>query len=304
VLVLGSLNDRTLINPIRIAADDSLILAFDDGDRALKAFSLQGALLWSFGREGAGPGEFRKVRDISIGIDGDVLVVDQSNRRLTVVDRSGRLKREVSLRALGGSPEQILQISPVEYVVWALSPQDPPVVQLDTVGRLVRRRAAPFGIASKIPFLGLQPQLGNDPAMPGRWAYALIFADRWRVFDGLEPQSADRAMIEPIPLPEVEFEDHGRLGFSSRMGVAYRAARSIAVVGDTVVVLYGGRTREQGRWIDRYRLSTGAYVGSLLLPSVATEVAVSRGQLVVLEREEVPRIVLFRYRTAARDGGQ
>ena len=104
-------------------------------------------------------------------------------------------------------------------------------------------------------------------------------------------------MVETAPLPEVEFEDRGRAGFSSRLGAVTFTALSVAVRGDTMFVLYGGQTEEEGRLIDLYHVDSGSYEGTVLLPHRASRMAVARQWIVVLEREEIPRLVAFRWRS-------
>jgi hypothetical protein len=88
------------------------------------------------------------------------------------------------------------------------------------------------------------------------------------------------------------------------MGHVVPSARSISVFGDTAFVLFVGQTGQRGRLVDMYRLSTGSYEGSLLLPVVASDLAVTRERLVVLARESVPQVISYRYRFHSGTGRQ
>jgi hypothetical protein len=297
----GSYNDTLLLNPIRIAARGANIYVFDAGDQSLKSLSGSGRLLWRVGREGSGPQEFRKVRDLSIGIAGKVLVADQTNERLSVYDSAGQLEKEITLRYLDASIEQVIEIAPDTFLVWALGrPDSEPLVILDEAGSIVERADAPFEIASSVPFLGAQAKIGTDARRPGRWVYAFIFVDRWRTLQRLMPISEERRYIEPLPVPEVEIETDGRASFSSRMRNAVQGALSLSVVGDTAFVLFRGRTAERGRLVDLYDIESGSYLGSILLPGAASALAATHDRLVLLSRDPYPQVTSLRYHLTRR----
>jgi hypothetical protein len=74
---------------------------------------------------------------------------------------------------------------------------------------------------------------------------------------------------------------------------APEAAQDLFVVGDTINVLYAGRTPEKGRILDQY-LITGRYLGSIRLPVVPLAVASSDGNLFAVVVEPEPAVVKFR----------
>jgi hypothetical protein len=61
----GQLQDTTLLLPRLIAAGDGSVYVYDVGRHELVAFDVSGAQRWRFGREGAGPGEFRNPIDVT-----------------------------------------------------------------------------------------------------------------------------------------------------------------------------------------------------------------------------------------------
>jgi hypothetical protein len=297
--VLGSVNDTVLLNPIRIVVTEGFVYVFDAGDNTLKAYANTGRHIWTTGRGGGGPGEFRKVRDLSIGADGALLVLDQGNGRLSVVGADGQLRHEISLTSLDGSPEQVVQIAADSFIVYTLTPMAPLAV-VDTAGGVLTTTSPSFDVLSKVPYLGTQAYLSSDPYRPQTWIYGFMFVDRWRVFDGLEPASEERRYAEEIPLPEVETEDLGRGQFSTRMKNSVRGALSISVVGDTAFVLFAGRTAERNRLVDMFRLSTGRYEGTILLPGMANDLAATRDHFVLLVREPYPHVVSLQYQLVRR----
>ncbi len=72
-----------------------------------------GAHLMDIGRRGSGPGEFNLPRDLAIGLDGRLYVVDGGNFRVVVFDRDGR-----HLRSFGSVGKQYGQFArPKEVAV-------------------------------------------------------------------------------------------------------------------------------------------------------------------------------------------
>lgn len=65
-----------------------------------------GKHLFDFGKRGAGPGEFNFPRDVAIGRDGQIYVVDSGNFRIQVFDRDGRY-----LQAFGRVGRQLGQFA-------------------------------------------------------------------------------------------------------------------------------------------------------------------------------------------------
>jgi DNA-binding beta-propeller fold protein YncE len=80
----------------------------------VRVFDAQtGAHLMDIGRRGSGPGEFNLPRDLAIGLDGRLYVVDGGNFRVVVFDRDGRF-----LRSFGSVGKQYGQFArPKEVAV-------------------------------------------------------------------------------------------------------------------------------------------------------------------------------------------
>ena len=86
-------SDGTLFgNPTRILGSPrGGIILYDDGAASFREFSAALDLLWESGRRGAGPGEFQRPLDIEFDEDGNLLVLDEANLRLTVLGPDGKL---------------------------------------------------------------------------------------------------------------------------------------------------------------------------------------------------------------------
>ena len=95
----GEPDDTTLLIPGVMAFQNGHLLVFDYGDGRLKVFDPDGTWLWSFGRFGGGPGEFRNPTDIMVGSDDLVWVLDRGAGRITRISPSGELFDLITLGA-------------------------------------------------------------------------------------------------------------------------------------------------------------------------------------------------------------
>ncbi|MGD2154475.1 MAG: hypothetical protein PVG79_14490, partial [Gemmatimonadales bacterium] len=91
---------------------DGTVVIADAGASQLRAFGPDGALRWTAGREGEGPGEYRNIDWVRP--HGDSLAVyDRSLGRLTVLTLGGDLIHTVNLRpAPGGLRPHVLAVRP------------------------------------------------------------------------------------------------------------------------------------------------------------------------------------------------
>ena len=107
-LIGGEPDDTTLLLPGFMAFDNGRLLVYDYGDARLKVFDPDGTWLWSFGRFGDGPGEFRNPADVMIGPNGLLWVLDQGAGRITRISPDGEF---VDMITLGMSAWRILPTS-------------------------------------------------------------------------------------------------------------------------------------------------------------------------------------------------
>lgn len=92
---------------------DGVVLVADAGNARVSVFAPDGSFLWSQGRDGDGPGEYRRVGDL-VALTGDsALVYDAGARRVTVVDPDGALARTY----LPTPPEGSFMSAPLGEVV-------------------------------------------------------------------------------------------------------------------------------------------------------------------------------------------
>ena len=96
-----------------MAFENGRLLVYDYGDARLKAFDPDGVWLWSFGRFGDGPGEFRNPAHVVAGPDGLFWVLDHGAGRITRVSPVGEL---VDVIPLGMHAWRILPVSDEVFV--------------------------------------------------------------------------------------------------------------------------------------------------------------------------------------------
>ncbi len=102
LLTLGGADDGpeafySLWRRIVATGRDGSIYVVDRPNHRVVAFDSVGRHLWSVGREGGGPGEFRWPADVTVGPDGTVEVMDVVNRKIERIAADGEWLGSVSL---------------------------------------------------------------------------------------------------------------------------------------------------------------------------------------------------------------
>jgi DNA-binding beta-propeller fold protein YncE len=64
----------------------------DYGNHRIQLFTPEGEFIKQFGREGAGPGEFRNVTGIALDKYDNIYACDLGNNRIQVFDKNGNFK--------------------------------------------------------------------------------------------------------------------------------------------------------------------------------------------------------------------
>jgi hypothetical protein len=80
------------------------LYVLDSKTRKINKFNLNGKFLHSFElKRGKGPGEYVYPKKFVIDVNGDIYISDQSDRRITVLDELGKVKRILKIREGGPS---------------------------------------------------------------------------------------------------------------------------------------------------------------------------------------------------------
>ncbi len=292
----GSAEDTTLLNPYRLAAGEDAIYVFD-GNQRLLSFAIDGSLRWVRGRAGSGPGEFRLVRALKAR-EGLIYVLDPRNARLTVFDDAGQMIRTTPMRT-GHSEE--LAVLPDGDVVLFPAQSESDFVVIDDSGHTIRSGRIPWPPYQELDFLAKQSVVAQPADSSGLWALGFRLGNGWFTFDArAEPVDSTRHYyVEPTNFPEVIRERNGN-SFSTHIPRTPASARSMIVQRDTLFVLVEAGD-SAGRKIDLYRMSTGAYLGSFLLPHKAIEIAANGAVFAWLENDPMPALRIARRGTLERN---
>ena len=274
----------------------------DWADFAIRAFSVTGDRLWRFGRSGGGPGEFLRFDDVEYDRDGQLLILDNENLRVTVLDSNGSLVG--SLRLPNDAMREVMpsSFSPGDRVVTPRDRGEALWMAISSAGRVsATGPAVPFTFQEPIEGESWATPLPNGgAAIAFRWSSQMIL---------LGPGGGVRMTVEgvePIPFakavhqsPDVEIP-----GFTiiriTRMDreTAIPAVRSVTADNSRILVLFSGSTEDAGRILDTYAVSDGSYLGSFRLPDRAYRdvTMLADGRLATLDTELYPVVRLWSVR--------
>lgn len=265
---LGEESDSTfafLWSPV--AAPGGGLYVADLGNVQLHHVSSAGELVWSYGRQGQGPGELLEVRVFDVDSQGNVVIVDNLNRRIVTVGRDGNLLHERPL------PQEVAYTAAVAVLDngnLAIAYLGGPWALLSKDGQLLDRIQVPWEGFREKHFLELVgqaiPVRGTD-----RWVYSFDAAGEWIVFDGSEAMGR-YPHIEHVPFSNVIVSNSERGAQARYEGRPIHTTADLAVRKDTLFVVFFGTTENRGRLMDKYDINTGDYIGSVLFPRRTTGV--------------------------------
>jgi hypothetical protein len=103
-------------DPAHVAVgDDGTLFVVDRGATAIRVYADTGTFLRSIGTEGNGPGEFRRITAL-LAHDGQLLVADQRQARITALSSTGRVEATHQLSAVPRI-DQIAEYTEGRYLV-------------------------------------------------------------------------------------------------------------------------------------------------------------------------------------------
>lgn len=88
---------------------DGSIVVYESGAFRVQRFGPDGEHLWSRGKQGEGPGDFQRFAEllVSCASEQSIVIHDQYNRRITVFDGDGELRRAYAFDFQGAQPYDI-----------------------------------------------------------------------------------------------------------------------------------------------------------------------------------------------------
>ena len=108
------------ISEARLVGEGRILIADSQG-RVIREFALHGSLVWSFGRGGEGPWEFRGLSEVEVTEGDSVRVFDRSNRRITVIDPDGQPIRTTPVEPVREKSPSSLQFTATGLLILPLS---------------------------------------------------------------------------------------------------------------------------------------------------------------------------------------
>ena len=290
----GTAADTLLLNPYWLSAGAQGVTLWDGGRNAVIRISAEGEVLWTFGRQGGGPGEFRTVRGIAQLPGGGAAVVDNINERLTIIDRDGQLAAETNLSSM--APESVANLHDGSLVVLTRL-DEPAFLVSDENGVVVDSVDFPSRPYRDLPPMARQ---GRVVGAGAGWVFGFTSGNGWWRMGG------DRAAegfpyVEHADFPGIE-TSVGEAVVGGRT-VTTRSTRTTEPVftamdfgarGDTLFVHYYGESNVRGYLLDLFGLADGSYLGSVLLPAWARAVAIGPDAIYTLAADPFPVLTAYR----------
>lgn len=286
---IGEGDEPLLASPLHLTARDSVVVWWDGYLHRVQAVDTAGRILWSFGREGEGPGEFGSVGDVEIDGDGSVVVLDSDNGRFVRISPEGRHLETVPLPE--GYWRGLVLVPDGSMILYSFN-RSPPFVRVSGTGEAIEEFGPPWEPFEDLSTLQSQGRLVS--AVDGRWLYGFMLGNGWFPFDGSEPLGYTGRSIEHVDFPQVVRVSSGG-GRVTRMASRPNCTMCAGVIeGDTLVVLFGGQSEHLNRVLDRYGWSDGRYMDSVLLPRRASEMARTGGLTILYTASPLPTLSAFR----------
>ncbi|MCY4398218.1 MAG: hypothetical protein OXE96_02590 [Gemmatimonadetes bacterium] len=262
--VMGGPSDTLLAMPsmLRPYGDGGLVF-YDYHNRKVYRVSAEGAMLWSWGQAGEGPGEIKNVRSLDVKDDGSIIIGDAGNQRILTISANGDVIDESQLSARTLHSVSALVDGKVAFhgKVPALGVWDP--------DQGVQSVVLPAGFAnlSFVQYQGRTVSWSDE-----RWVFGFAYGNGWAVLDGATVVGM-YPYVEATEFPAVRQAREGLARVTRMVTRPPSSGRSLSVRGDTLFVLFGG-TKYGGRVIDKYNLNTGRYVVTDRLPHYANRAVV------------------------------
>ncbi len=294
----GGIQDTLLGGPTRLAATpDNALYVLDPMLRQVTRFSAQGAVEWSWGAKGEGPGEIASVRALDVTPGGGVLLADSGNCRLVFLSPTGLLEREQTIVcddfsliegvAVLSSGDVILDTNRMA-VPWILVTPDGGQVDI----------APPWSGFETMHFL---QRYGNTAAsIEDVWVFGFETGNGWFAMERQQVLGT-YPYVEHTDFPEIIVRRNESTTMWRMATQPAYSAFSMDVWRDTMYVVPGGQTRHRMRVIDKYDIRNGHYLFSQSLPDVVMNFAVTGDRTFVLDdRGLYPQITSLRWREDER----
>ncbi len=111
-----------VIGSLRV--DRDRIYLMDTSQKRIMVFTTDGRFVRTIGRQGGGPGEFRRLYTMDVR-DGLIACFDEGTRRITLWDSSGAFLNSFGARTKASAPSvSCISITPKKHCCWAINRQN------------------------------------------------------------------------------------------------------------------------------------------------------------------------------------
>ena len=283
---IGDTPETMLGRPaVLTAGPDGGFALVDFGDWSVKAFDAEGSERWTFGRQGAGPGEFSGFSALIYQPDGGVAVLDPELQRVTLIDQEGEL---VSMTRLPVPAHRLLPAHEADED-WVLAPRDD-----EHLWVAVSREGQRSGNGRLPPELRVEHSLLREPfasrsdsgaVIAFRWSSRLVFLDGNGRVRGISDG------VETVDFPELRSDIPGVTRVDPE---ATRAARDVSAARGNVFVLFRGSEVVGSGVVDVYDEASMAYVGSYRVGRTVVDIAaLADGRIATMETDSIPVVRIW-----------
>ena len=277
----GGVGDTLLSAVGNLVADDrGGVFLMDHLLSRIHHLDAEGVLRWSWGTEGRGPGEWHEGRAMALDVNGGLVLVDYGNRKIMNLNYDGDLTNEVGYDLQSGLVFGVAVLQSGLYVI--NTEARVPWVLVDREGRTVESVELPRGFDR----LSMRQRAGAITEWKeDRWVFGFQVGNGWFTF---------RREATELESPYVEHTDFPARN-APMVGDRPVSAISLSVSGDTLAVLFSGKTRLRLYWLDLYDLNSGAYLKSLFLPKSAKHAVMGpQGQVFLVTHDLFPTVMAIR----------
>lgn len=256
---IGGLQSEVLLAPVSVKAlEDGTFYVLDWGDRSVKGFKTNGALLHRYGKRiGSGPGEMKNPTDFQILPDKRVLVCDPVNGRVDIFNPHAALLESIRL------PVVVYRMATIRNDTLAVI-SSPIGEELFSVVTLSGSKVASFGRLLRNQqgqALLLDGYLASGSG--GQFIYVSLYAGMLLCLEASGMTRFARATIDGHSLPKLLSVKRGETRLV-RVDPGSPWSSLSVNVHEGRIYLLANRSLDQagGRVVDVYREDDGEYVES------------------------------------------
>ena len=225
------------------------------------------------------------VRDVRTLPHGRIAILDARRGELVIFSSNLASAKHIQLRQQA-RVEQFVPVDSGRFFLWTFD-TSAPFVQVDSMGTAISGAAFPWGEYKQLHPLVRDGILATGDSYKD-WAFAFVSGDGW-VPLGVGTHTL-QPYIESVAFPPVLERTFGNRTLS-HIGRFTSSALSAVVDRGVLFVLFGGKSQLHGRIIDRYRVSDGQYLGSLIAPIGSHALATNNGKLLVFTLDTLVHVV-------------